>query len=163
MAAFLYASSFVVRNWFPAQSVYFKKGRSHVQRSLVEGYGGSLHFGWPRLGPIGLRAARADDVPKSTNPSSPYRLVTAVNAAGDTWFAYRINKATGNAWNLPATGWSWNRMAESEQLPSGDYDLRILPTGSGNGAAATVLRIECKTGCTWVYSNGTWTPFTEPK
>ncbi len=107
--------------------------------------------------------ARGDAGPNPAGPSSPYQLVTATNAAGDSWYANRINKTTGDAWVLSQDGTAWVKMAESGPLPSGDYDMRILPTGTGTNANAEVLRIERKTGKSWTLSNNTWTALTEPK
>jgi hypothetical protein len=107
--------------------------------------------------------ASGDNVAKQSNPGSPYRLVSSVNAAGDNWFAYRINKVTGETWKIPDAGWSWSKFAEPGQIPNGDYDLQIMVTGSGNSAIAQLIRMERKTGLSWYINNGTWTPMTESK
>lgn len=107
--------------------------------------------------------ARGDDGPTPANSGSPFQLVTASYAAGDSWYANRINKTTGEAWDLSQDGTSWVKMTENGQLPSGDYNMRILPYGSGSNANAEVLRIERKTGKSWANINGNWTALTEPK
>jgi hypothetical protein len=85
--------------------------------------------------------------------STSFRLVMAASA--NSWYAYRINTKTGETW-LPHTdtsGTVWQAIAETNQLPFGDYDLQVAPTISDKGPLHHVLRMERRSGRTWLESN----------
>ena len=108
--------------------------------------------------------ANADDAPK-TSKSDIYRLVTVMTVSGDQWDFYRINTDTGDVWTPDTTtsAWVWLKMVDSDKLPSGDYDLQVINTGSGNSATENVFRIERKTGQTWHLVGTNFVLIAEPK
>ncbi len=107
---------------------------------------------------------RADD----SAPPAGYRLVMTVSADGVFSQAYRLKTDTGEVcFPTHVKGdlntWTWNKLAESDAPPAGDYDLQVRTTGPGTTPVDNVIRIERRSGRAWILVSSTWRAIAEPK
>ncbi len=100
-------------------------------------------------GPGGLHAQ--DDAPKAPGKGYALRIV----AVGDVYKGVRFKPATGEAWELLAG--RWEKLAEADPPPAGDYEVFVVPVDP-----LLALRLDRKSGATWLGRGGKWTRVKEP-
>src|SRR5580700_7716463 len=100
--------------------------------------------------------AWADDAAQG----SPFRIIMTESSDGGWYQAFRLNTHTGEVcWHVQnGNDWAWNKANDSEKIPEGDYDLKVRTTGPATNSFDNMIRIERKTGRTWIYFDDSWKP-----
>ncbi len=101
--------------------------------------------------------AEPADFSQAPVPKAGFRLL--VTAAEISWDALRLNPETGETWDahLNADGsFSWQKIADAEQLPIADYQIQESCYVVNNQGAAALFRIDRKSGRSWISNNGQW-------
>jgi hypothetical protein len=96
------------------------------------------------------------DFAQGPAPKIGYRLVIVSSPSSSETF--RFNPETGATWSAgsDSSQAAWRRIAESEQLPVGDYDFQVVSVTSQGARGRNAARMERKTGRTWVASSDRW-------
>ncbi len=86
-------------------------------------------------------------------PAGPqFRLKTA--AVGTGWEAIRYNVTTGETARSLAL--KFQKLAETGPIPSGDYELQIIPLGPDGFSGFGAVRFDRVSGRTWALVDNKW-------
>ena len=104
-----------------------------------------------------LKQLAAGDPPPTQSPSQ-YEMRTCSSGNHKSTFL-RLKPATGECWASDAG--EWTKLAEGGSIPAGDYDVALAPVWGGKKVIA--VRIERRTGMTWLFDNDKWLPMDDPE
>ncbi len=97
-------------------------------------------------------------------PAAGFRLLMTGSSMG--WSGIRFNPETGETWTCKNGNGAvqLQKITDSEPLPLGDYDLRAASFVANSQPANVAMRIERKTGQTWIADEqlAVWHTVAEP-